>query len=93
MTTIQVQLDPHSSKRIENIEAMVKNIIYQLNSEDEPLETDRFLRISDVSNIIGFNKKWIYEAIQKGRFPAPIKFGTSSRWRLSDIKKWVDSQK
>jgi len=92
MTTIQFKLDQSVSEKIENIESMMQNLMAQLKAESAQLEADRFLRINEVSGMIGFNKKWIYEAIQKGRFPSPIKFGTSSRWRLSEVKKWIDSQ-
>lgn len=91
MTTIRVQLDQDSLQKIARLETLVQNIDSKLNSANDKIETDRFLRIDDVAEIVGFNKKWIYEEIQKGNFPSPTKFGVSSRWKLSDIKNWVDS--
>ena len=41
--------------------------------------------------ITGFSAKHIYHLINENKFPAPIKIGRASLWRLSDIKSWLDS--
>lgn len=41
--------------------------------------------------IIGFSTKHIYYLISENQFPAPIKIGRASLWRLSDINHWVNS--
>lgn len=43
------------------------------------------------SGITGFSAKHIYHLINEGRFPAPIKIGRASLWRLSDVNAWLDS--
>jgi len=43
------------------------------------------------SGITGFSAKHIYHLINEGRFPAPIKIGRASLWRLSDINAWIES--
>lgn len=45
-----------------------------------------------ITQLIGMTDKWVYSLIQKQTFPKPIKMGRSSRWRLSDIEKWIDEQ-
>ena len=41
--------------------------------------------------ITGFSAKHIYHLINQDKFPAPIKIGRASLWRLSDINRWLDS--
>lgn len=40
--------------------------------------------------ITGFSAKHIYHLINEDKFPAPIKIGRASLWRLSDINSWLD---
>ena len=41
--------------------------------------------------ITGFSAKHIYPLINEGKFPAPVKIGRASLWRLSDINAWLAS--
>ena len=50
---------------------------------------ERFLTINEVVNIVGFKKSTIYKFIRNKTFPPPIKIGRSSRWKLSDVNKWI----
>lgn len=43
------------------------------------------------SGITGFSAKHIYHLIKIKQFPAPIKIGCASLWRVSDINDWLDS--
>lgn len=43
------------------------------------------------SGITGFSAKHIYHLINEGKFPAPIKIGRASLWRLSDVNSWLES--
>ena len=40
--------------------------------------------------ITGFSAKHLYFLINNGQFPAPIKIGRASLWRLSDINAWIE---
>ena len=41
--------------------------------------------------ITGFSAKHIYYLINQSQFPAPVKIGRASLWRLSEINSWLDS--
>ena len=41
--------------------------------------------------ITGFSAKHIYHLINQDKFPAPVKIGRASLWRLSQINNWLDS--
>ncbi|WP_352259699.1 AlpA family phage regulatory protein [Psychrobacter sp. TB55-MNA-CIBAN-0194] len=40
--------------------------------------------------ITGFSAKHIYHLINQDKFPAPVKIGRASLWRLSDINQWLE---
>ena len=54
---------------------------------------EKLLTQKQVSEIISFQRSYIYEMISKGRFPKPKKFGRSVRWFKSDIDRWLKEQK
>lgn len=41
--------------------------------------------------ITGFSAKHIYHLINQNQFPAPVKIGRASLWRLSEINAWLNS--
>ncbi len=45
-----------------------------------------------LKNAIGLSRSNIYQQIQAGKFPAPLKIGRSSRWLASEIHAWVNTQ-
>lgn len=47
------------------------------------------LKLEKVEAATGFKKSIIYEWIKQGKFPAPCKLGRTSRWRSTDINKWI----
>ena len=51
---------------------------------------EQLLTLKEVVEIVGFKKSTIYKFIQKNKFPSPLKIGKSSRWKLSDIRKWIE---
>ena len=53
---------------------------------------DKFLKLPTVSNCTGTSKSTIYAGVAAGTFPKPVKVGRASRWRLSDINRWMDEQ-
>jgi len=50
---------------------------------------EKFLTIKDVTNKVGFKTSTIYKYIKENKFPKPVKFGKSSRWKLTDIDQWM----
>jgi prophage regulatory protein len=52
----------------------------------------RILKLADVAQKIGQRKTWIYDMVQAGRFPAPIKLAGSERaggWVESEIDEYI----
>ncbi len=48
-----------------------------------------FLRLKQVKILTGFSRSWIYEAIRRGDFPAPISIGARAvAWPEQSIAEW-----
>jgi prophage regulatory protein len=48
-----------------------------------------FLRLKQVQIFTGRSRSWIYEAIRRGEFPAPISIGARSvAWTEQSIAEW-----
>lgn len=54
------------------------------------MQNDKLLKLSDVEQTIKLKKDFIYNNIKKGTFPKPIKIGNASRWKMSEIQKWIE---
>ncbi len=55
----------------------------------------RFLRLSEVTRIVGLKRTSIYQKIQTGEFPQPYALSAGGRavaWRSDDIAAWIDSR-
>lgn len=57
---------------------------------------DRFLRRTDVQNMVGLGCSSIYALMQEAdpeiRFPAAIKIGQRSRWSERAVRDWMARQ-
>ena len=65
---------------------------YYLNEYKEIVMSERLITIKEVTQIVGFKRSTIYKFIQQNKFPSPLKIGKSSRWKLTDIQKWINHQ-
>lgn len=52
---------------------------------------DTLIDIKTVCATLCRSRASIYRDIERGDFPAPIKLGHSSRWRMSDLNKIIDA--
>ena len=49
----------------------------------------RFLRLQEVRRITGMSRSWIYDAIRRGDFPAPIPLSARAvAWDSAAIADW-----
>lgn len=53
------------------------------------IQLQSFLRLKQVKLRTGFSRSWIYEAIRRGDFPAPISIGVRAvAWTEQSIADW-----
>lgn len=53
---------------------------------------ERLINLDEVESITGFKSSYLYSRIQKGEFPPPVKIGTASRWKFSEVQEWVHAK-
>lgn len=51
------------------------------------------LRLDQVEAQTGMKKSYIYREMGRGTFPPSHKVGGSTRWFLSDVRRWVESHR
>ncbi|MFL3024218.1 MAG: helix-turn-helix transcriptional regulator [Methylophilaceae bacterium] len=53
----------------------------------------QFYRVNELTKILSVSRASIYNWLNKGTFPKPIKISDSvTVWRASDIQKWVNDK-
>lgn len=50
---------------------------------------DRLLNVKQVQALVPTSRVSIWRWEKEGRFPKRIKLGSATRWRESDIQKWI----
>ncbi|MDR3417727.1 MAG: AlpA family transcriptional regulator [Nevskia sp.] len=62
------------------------------NGSTSPEPSDAFLRLPAVKAKTGLSRSTIYDRIDKGAFPAPVRLGGKAvGWPASDIDAWIVS--
>jgi predicted DNA-binding transcriptional regulator AlpA len=62
-----------------------------MSSKVAELVGDCFLNRKDIAGIFSMTPGAVSVALSKGTFPiAPIRIGRRIRWRLSDVKKFIE---
>lgn len=61
--------------------------------QHEPVTTTtRILRLPQVLALVGLRRSTVYNHIQNGVFPKPIKLGRASGWIQAEVQAWIQSQ-
>lgn len=66
-----------------------QNCKFRGSTREVSLLADQFVDMAFITAYTGLTDKWFYKLIRDGEFPAPVKFGRSSRWLKSELETWV----
>lgn len=55
-------------------------------------QVEELLGMGRVTRVTGHSKTWIYDRVNDGSFPAPIKVGRRTLWVMSEVQRWVRSR-
>lgn len=50
---------------------------------------ERYLRIGDLTDKFPISRATIYRMVKNEQMPKPVKFGSSSVWKESEINQWA----
>jgi prophage regulatory protein len=53
------------------------------------MQSDRLIPLTEVEMMVGLKKTAIYERINKGTFPGPVKMGSASRWSFLAVQQVI----
>jgi predicted DNA-binding transcriptional regulator AlpA len=62
----------------------------QVPEHSPDLEALRLISINTLATLIGQSPRSVWKRLAMGALPEPIRIGRSVRWRLSDIKLFID---
>lgn len=51
----------------------------------------RFVTVEELAGMIPCTRRTVYNLIDSGRIPAPIKLGRMVRWPVSEIDRWISA--
>ena len=63
----------------------------EIIASENPNGDQRLLISADtLSHLLGISTRTIWRRLNCGDIPKPVRLGKSVRWRLSEIKSWID---
>ena len=54
------------------------------------LETKTLLSADEVAAMLNISERTLWRLLSAGKVPEPVRFGRSTRWRLSDVREWIE---
>lgn len=57
---------------------------------DDPRSLAIALRDSEAAALVGVSRAHFRRLVATGRAPRPLKMGNASRWRVDDLRRWVE---
>lgn len=64
----------------------------EVNRKNSSLPTEGFVRLSDLTPILRVDRSTVYRWVARGDFPAPIKIGSCSFWRVETVRSWLNEK-
>jgi predicted DNA-binding transcriptional regulator AlpA len=52
--------------------------------------TPLLIRAEDVARMMGVSERTLWRLLSAGKVPQPVHIGRSTRWRLAEIREWID---
>ncbi|OOF42797.1 hypothetical protein BKK51_12455 [Rodentibacter trehalosifermentans] len=57
------------------------------------METNQiYFNAREIAEKLGVSRSGIYSLMKSSQFPAPIKIGRLSRWKVSEVAQWLNNQ-
>ena len=65
----------------------------ELRGVSPVIENKPLVQLSEVTNMVGISRSTIYEQMNSGEFPAPIKIGQRAvAWRAEEVIEWINTR-
>jgi excisionase family DNA binding protein len=53
-------------------------------------ETTMLLTADEVAAMLGVSERTLWRLLSAGKVPKPVRFGRNTRWRVDEVKEWID---
>ncbi len=63
-----------------------------VNGKCPSLPDEGFVRLSDLTPILRVDRSTVYRWVARGEFPAPVKIGSCSFWRVETVRSWLNEK-
>jgi predicted DNA-binding transcriptional regulator AlpA len=58
--------------------------------EDEMFKADEMITVKEVAKMLGKSPRSVRRHSKEGIMPPPVKIHVSTRWRRSEVQRWLD---
>ena len=48
------------------------------------------LTADEVAAMLGVSERTLWRLLSAGKVPKPVRFGRNTRWRMAEVKEWID---
>lgn len=63
-----------------------------MSTTTQPQSVERIaLPAADVAKLLGVSERHIWSLHSSGRLPRPLRLGRAVRWRVDELRAWVDA--
>ena len=59
--------------------------------DDRASERKLLVTAPEAAELLGVSRAHLYRMQRAGRFPAPVRLGGSVRWRVDELREWVEA--
>ena len=58
-------------------------------AQERAMPAPRLLTVEDLANMLGMSTRTVWRRVSAGEIPDPVKVGGLTKWRRSDIERWL----
>jgi excisionase family DNA binding protein len=64
----------------------------KLSTPHEPVTqvAPQLISAEELSAMLGMSKRTVWRLLSAGQIPQPVRIGRSTRWRLDEVRRWID---
>ena len=53
--------------------------------------TPLLISAEELASLLGISERTLWRLLSAGQLPQPLRLGRNTRWRLDEIRYWIDS--
>jgi prophage regulatory protein len=52
--------------------------------------TPQLINAEELAQLMQVSERTLWRLVSGGKVPQPVRIGRSTRWRLAEVKEWID---